>query len=284
MVKHLRRRFVLGLAMALGLGGAVAAASAALQPPSAQAIVDAEHAFALAVAQNGVAAGFRQFAAPDAVMFLPDPTAAIPALEHARWPGELSWRPEYVGVAGSGDLGFSAGPSLLKAAGEVSGGFYLTIWKRGADGAWRFALDHGVDMPAAIFAAPAQPVAVLPADPAGGPTNEGMREADGALNVALPKGAGGAFRQRLDDRGMVVRTNRGVAAGKRRALALVEDSTPILEAFTLGAGVSADGAFGYTYGRARWSTASGPKPGYYVRVWRSTPQGWRLLIDHLAER
>jgi hypothetical protein len=136
---------------------------------------------------------------------------------------------------------------------------------------------------------PPQPVTVIATDPEGpgrGPARPGeaLREADGALNVALPRGATDAFAERLDRQAVVVRTNRPVAAGRKKGLALIADSPAILEAYTLGAGRSADGSFGYTYGRARWTGPLGAQPGYYVRAWRSTPMGWRLLADHLAER
>ena len=62
------------------------------------------------------------------------------------------------------------------------------------------------------------------------------------------------------------------------------DVPPILEAFTLGGGRSMDGSLGYTYGQTGPKGPPGPKTGYYVRIWRATPQGWRLLADQLAER
>lgn len=279
-----KHRFGWGGAVAVALSGAVLAAL----PQPAQQIDDTERAFAVAVAQSGIGPGFRQFASPDAIMFLPDPTFAATQLANARWPGELLWRPQYIGVAGSGDLAFAMGPSLMKA-GKPSGGFYMSIWKRQPNGSWKFAVDHGVDMPASIYAGPPQPVTVIATDPEGpgqGPARPGeaLREADGALNVALPRGATDAFAERLDRQAVVVRTNRPVAAGRKKGLALIADSPAILEAYTLGAGRSADGSFGYTYGRARWTGPSGAQPGYYVRAWRSTPMGWRLLADHLAER
>jgi ketosteroid isomerase-like protein len=269
----------LAAAVWLGLG----AAAVASPPPAVQQILDTERAFAQQVAQAGIGPGFRQYAAPDAVMFLPDPAPALPILDHAHWPGELLWRPQFIAAAGSGDLGFSAGPSLLRAGGKALGGYYLTVWKR-VDGGWRFVVDRGVDMPPAVFAGPPQPIEVLQADGAAPPAEEGMREADASLNSALPKGAGAAFGARLDARAVLVRANRPVASGRARALQLVEDSPPILEAKTLGGGLSADGAFGYAFGRARWSTGSSAQTGYYVRVWRSSAQGWRLLADHMAER
>jgi ketosteroid isomerase-like protein len=284
MATSVGRKTALGVLGAFG-GLSLCAAAVAATPAAVQQVDDTERAFAQAVAQLGIGPGFRQFATPDAVMFLPDPTPAGPQLANAKWPGELLWRPQYIAVAGSGDLAFAMGPSLLKSGGKPSGGFYLSIWKRQPDGGWKFALDHGVDMPAAIYAGPPQPLTTLDTTPpAGPPSSEAIREADGALNVALPRGAAAAFTERLDPQGIVVRTNRPVAVGKRKALALVADSPAILEGFTLGAGRSADGAFGFTYGRARWSGLSGAQQGYYVRAWRSTPQGWRLLADHLAER
>ncbi len=255
-------------------------------PPAALQIDETERAFAQVVAQQGIAQGFRQFAAPDAVMFLPDPAPAQQGLAGARWAGELLWRAQYIAVAPSGDLAFSAGPSLLRGGGgRPSGGFYLAVWRRQPDGGWKFVLDHAVDMPPAVWSALARPLMVMNAEPpAGGPSNEGMREADGALNAALPKGAEAAFAERLDDQAILARAERPVAQGRRKALALVADSPAILEASTLGGSRSADAGFGYTYGRARWSGPAGPQIGYYVRVWRATPQGWRLLADHLAER
>jgi len=127
-------------------------------------------------------------------------------------------------------------------------------------------------------------MAVNTEPPPGAPSNEGMREADASLNAALPKGAAAAFAARLDDQALLVRAMRPVAQGRAKALTLVSDSPPILEAVTLGGSRSMDGSLGYTYGRARWSGAAGPQAGNYVRVWRATPQGWRLLADQLTER
>jgi ketosteroid isomerase-like protein len=287
------RLAVLGLwaVAALGLTGparALEPPAPPLQPPpnaAVRQIEQTELAFSQAVAQGGIAQGFRQYAGPGAIMFLPDPVAAGPALRTAHWPGELVWRTQFIGVAPSGDLAFSAGPSVLKTAGKSEGGFYLTIWKRGPDGSWLFALDHGVDMPAAIFEASPQPVTVLSVDPATRPDpSQGLREADAALDMALSKGPAAGFEAWLDDQAVVARTNRPVASGRHKALKLLAEAPPILEAQLLDAGLSSDGLLGYTYGKARWSTSAGMQQGFYVRVWRTTGQGWRLLVDHLAER
>jgi hypothetical protein len=272
-----------------------AGASSALEPvapvapapgAAARQVQQADMAFAQAVSQTGVTAGFRRYAAPGAVMFAPDPAPAIPYLQTAHLPGDLVWRPQYIGVAPSDDLAFSLGPSLYKTAGKAEGGVYLTLWKRGPAGDWLFFLHHNVDMPAAPFEAPPAPTTILAIDPAARPDqSQGLREADAGLDMALSKGPTLAvFEPRLDDQALVVRANRPMASGKRRALKLLGEAPPIVEAQLLNAGLSADGLLGYTYGKARWATAAGMQPGFYVRVWRNTSQGWRLLVDHMAER
>ena len=293
MAEWLGQKSGLALLAALTVLG-MAGPSRALEPvtppaPSPSAAVrqieQTELAFAQAVSQTGIGPGFRKYAGPKAIMFLPDPTPAGPYLQTARSPGELLWRVQYIGVAPSDDLAFSLGPSLYKAAGKAEGGFYLTIWKRGPDGTWGFVLDHGVDMPAALFEAPPQPLTVFAIDAAARPDqSQGLREADAALDMGLSRGPSAAFDSRLDDMALVVRANRPVALGRRKALKLLADAPEILEASLLDAGLSADGLLGYTYGKARWSAAAGMQQGYYVRVWRNTGQGWRLLVDHLAER
>jgi hypothetical protein len=93
-----------------------------------------------------------------------------------------------------------------------------------------------------------------------------------------------AFASRLDRQPVIVRSNHPVATRKRRILRLLSMAPQIQDAQIISAGLSADGILGYTYGKARWMGASGMQQAYYVRVWRNSGQGWRLLVDHLAER
>ena len=56
--------------------------------------------------------------------------------------GDLSWRPTSVGVARSGDLGYTSGVYESASGGAVTDdGKYLTIWKKEADGSWRVLFD-----------------------------------------------------------------------------------------------------------------------------------------------
>ena len=74
----------------------------------------------------------------------------------ARWfkPGlKISWTPDTVGAAASGDLGFSSGSyqmSFIDAAGNVVSdhGKYVVVWKKQADGSWKVVRDiSNTDLP-----------------------------------------------------------------------------------------------------------------------------------------
>ena len=56
--------------------------------------------------------------------------------------GDLSWRAMSVGVARSGDLGYTSGHYESASGGVViDDGKYLTVWKKEADGSWKVPFD-----------------------------------------------------------------------------------------------------------------------------------------------
>jgi ketosteroid isomerase-like protein len=69
--------------------------------------------------------------------------------------GDLTWHANKVGVARSGDLGYSSGiyeDTYQNAAGKTvhDTGKYLTIWKKQADGSWKVLFDmSNSDLPPA---------------------------------------------------------------------------------------------------------------------------------------
>jgi ketosteroid isomerase-like protein len=78
----------------------------------------------------------------------------------------IRWTPAEGGAAGSGDLAWTTGRFQLerrdpsgKAA--VSEGEYLTVWARDAGGAWRVALDCGLEPAAALGSIDRRPVRTL---------------------------------------------------------------------------------------------------------------------------
>jgi ketosteroid isomerase-like protein len=133
-------------------------ASSPPAPPTTEPVAAADAAMAAAVA-GGDAAAFRALLAADAVF--PGGTLHVgrdrvaegwrPYLEKGG--PVLRWAPSAAGIAASGDLGWTVGNFVHESApapGEkpvVADGRYVTVWQRGADGAWVAALDMGLEPP-----------------------------------------------------------------------------------------------------------------------------------------
>jgi ketosteroid isomerase-like protein len=112
----------------------------------------AAHARAIAAGQ-GYGPAFGAYA---------DPGAAFASSSGVLWgaeairsgnrtePGEaLEWDPLLGAAAASGDLAWTVGRAVYRAAGEEAFTKYLTIWARQPDGSWRWLLDAGNLRPAA---------------------------------------------------------------------------------------------------------------------------------------
>ena len=60
---------------------------------------------------------------------------------------ELSWAPFAAVASASGDLGYTMGNWKYATADTTMVGFYYTIWKKQADGIWKWTVDGGNNMP-----------------------------------------------------------------------------------------------------------------------------------------
>ena len=118
----------------------------------------ADSAFAKMAAEAGVPAAFAAYAAADVRMFPEgqEPYSGRDALieRFAAWPegAVLRWTPVEGMAASSGDFGFTWGRFVFSAPGEADAvehhGKYVSIWRREADGSWKFVADIGNASPA----------------------------------------------------------------------------------------------------------------------------------------
>lgn len=128
--------------------------SAAVRGPAdSRQLKSADSAFAALSVARGARAAFLSFAASEAILLGPPGTPmthgrdAIGAA-FADFPADavLDWAPVTADVAGSGDLGCTVGEASI--SGRNSYSKYLTVWKRQADGTWKFVADGGNARPA----------------------------------------------------------------------------------------------------------------------------------------
>ncbi|MFZ5609686.1 MAG: YybH family protein [Pseudomonadota bacterium] len=147
------------LLKAMGLAAILAMAAPALaQGPDE--VLAADRAFAALSRKEGAPAAFARYLADDAVKLDPGRApvtgkAAIVQAMRAAWDprATLDWQPQGGAVAASGDLAYSWGLWTYSGPDEsgvvkISHGKYLTVWRRGKDGAWRVIADSGNAGPA----------------------------------------------------------------------------------------------------------------------------------------
>lgn len=125
---------------------------AAQQSAEAQRLLQTDRAFAASSMEQGTAAAFFANMSEDA-MELPANAAPVIGRRQVRDRlGELGaqaldWTPQRAEVSRALDLGWTWGEwRLYRSAASkslIAHGKYLNIWKRGADGAWKLAVDIG---------------------------------------------------------------------------------------------------------------------------------------------
>ena len=136
-----------------------------------------EDAFCALAKEKGLNAAFAHFAAPDVAFIDTDPRkfrgpAAVQERMGPDQPGvALTWSAYYTDVSDDGTLGYNYGRYESRRSGKdgkevVRGGWFLTIWKRQADGSWKYTMDTGApDRPPAPPAPAAPPAAPAPKPP-----------------------------------------------------------------------------------------------------------------------
>jgi len=104
--------------------------------------IDAERAFAADAQKNGQWTAFRHFAAPDAVMFVPDRVNAQTWLkDRTDPPASVFWWPGRSYVSCDGSVAVNTGPWVRGYGRSV--GYFTTVWVRQADGGWKWIYDGG---------------------------------------------------------------------------------------------------------------------------------------------
>ena len=269
---------------ALLLPLALAACASLPSDTARRSLVDAERAFAALAAERGIRASFLASFAADGIGFDPAPMVLpekwgarpVPANPLAY---SLAWHPVVAGVARSGELGFTTGPSrFVDTTGKVPPwtGVYFSVWRRGADGAWKVAADIGIQTPDAVGDAAFGADPVVRASPVPIALPDSLDGAD-----ARASGDAGAFaaaladdvRWHLDER-MPIVGRAAVAAARAR-------DARTLRFVTRGREAAASADLGYTYGVIESSGAiesAGAIAGYYLHLWTRGEDGaWRLI-------
>ncbi|HEV2860662.1 MAG TPA: nuclear transport factor 2 family protein [Pyrinomonadaceae bacterium] len=260
-------------------------------PKTLMPVVETELAFAAAARARGVRDSFIEYAAEDGLLFR---RTAVNAREFWRKAtpaptGLLSWYPTYADVSRAGDVGWTTGPWEFREKPddrEASGhGHFVTVWRRQADGTFRFALDMGVR-----HSAPATPETTLtfPDSAKRGGPGGSEKEAETAraaivaaeaeiAAASAATGSGRAVLARASEDLRLYRQDATPFVGKAAAAPALEKETSRLTFRLAGAGASRSADLGYTYGTYE---AGGDAPGgHYMRIWKRQGGRWQIVLE-----
>ncbi len=117
-------------------------------------IVKMERDFADMAVKEGIAKAFLTFAADEAVLMRNNSLIIGKESIQKHFENQksslkdvkLTWKPDFVDVASSGDLAYTYGKYELTVTDSldnenVSEGIFHTVWKKQADGSWKFVWD-----------------------------------------------------------------------------------------------------------------------------------------------
>ena len=267
---------------------ALALVACASAPPPAPmdntgSLAAAETAFAAHSVREDMRAAFLAAFAPDGVFVRNGWTVSNEWLRNQPAPPiVLDWRPQYVEVAASGELGLSTGPWKITSKAKPDTpplfGQFVSVWRREAGGSWKVAVDLGIAHPAeALWSAPLE-TRQLPA-PRSGPES-GIAQAEARFAAdARANGLRAAYAAHGADNLRFYRNGHPPTAARSDALtaAAMAEASPAWTVERMETARSGD--FGYARGSYAVAAAPGVPTGWYLRVWRREGGEWRIVMD-----
>lgn len=195
----------------------------------------------------------------------------------------LDWRPAYVEVAASGELGLSTGPTKVTSVEKPNDapgyGQYVSVWRRRPGEPWKVEVDLGITHPQpALWDQPLVAVSTGARGMMG--SASGLRVAEAQFSrESASLGERSAYAALGSELLRFYRAGAAPSLGRDRALA----AGAMTERRLVWNAERIEVAFSGDLGYARGSFASAEAPskplGYYLRVWRHEAGRWRVALD-----
>src|SRR2546423_1386493 len=261
-----------------------------------QEMVQTEQAFSKMAAERNIREAFMTFIADDGLLFRPGAVNGKKWLtEHPVPPSDkkplLAWQPSYAVVAASGDLGFTTGPWEFKE--DVNNekasayGHFVTVWKKQADGSWKFVSDLGITHPQSggpqTLWHPndaSKTVSVRLVDQAS--ARDALLDRDRSYSVVgIKEGLVKAFLAYASPQVRLYRPNDLPFIGRQPAADALAKAKGQFTWIPISGDVSRAGDLGYTHGtyQVMDHTKRVIEQGSYVRIWQKQDGAWRIVMD-----
>jgi ketosteroid isomerase-like protein len=283
------RRSSVALFLCLVFSSGVARAADPSPAEAARAMVESERKFYQTGQEKGTRAAFLAFLADDAIVFRPGPVNGKEAWGKRAETGlDLIWEPTFAAIARSGDFGYTTGPAKWKANKKdekfLGYGQFVSIWKKQKDGAWKVALDLGIENPEPTGKPEALRIAVPEKETADtskpAARRSSFQDAQNAF-VALAKlDFTKAFREAASDGVRLYRDGSFPAIGKEAGTLLLGPEQAGIVIQIIKGDISSSADLAYHYGTYSDTRPQGAKTGHFFQIWQiDTAGAWKLVLD-----
>ena len=259
-----------------------------------KALVNTEREFSKTSEAKGMRDAFLAFLADDGILFRPNPVSGKKWwLERPAVAGLLTWEPIFADVSRAGDLGYTTGPWQFREKGpgdtEVAHGNFVTVWKKQADGKWKFVIDLGISNPPptarVVFLETPSKNQKASWKPKNNPDVESEKatliDVDREFSKAsVSEGAAVAFLHYAADSVRLFRNGKAPFVGKGAAAPMFSEKQGTIAWNPVKSDVSRSGELGYTYGAGEIKEAGEAQRFNYVRIWKRLSGGeWKVVLD-----
>jgi ketosteroid isomerase-like protein len=207
-------------------------------------------------------------------------------------PVVLKWEPEYLDIAQSRDFGISTGPweaqDYRPNSPVLSSGYFLTVWKKQTNGAWKVILDAGSETPpvrdakhnVSFHVGADKLVANPPLVSSGKSAKDILGQEKSDLMDWKKKSEAITYLSFLENGARLQRNGHLPSTNTDTIKAWVNKTDNNLNWNSIGAGAASSGDMGYTYGLLESQGNPTTVKGHYVRIWKKSPESkWKIAIE-----
>ncbi|HYY35723.1 MAG TPA: hypothetical protein VE867_05055 [Candidatus Binatia bacterium] len=223
--------------------------------------------------------------ADDAVIFAPTAVNGKKFWREAKNDPLISWRPVFASISQSGELGYTTGPWESSKSRDVQKpdafGDFVTIWRKNKDGAWKIALDVGLDHPQ-----PQETEAEIrtsvpnSAMPHSESANTDLEKAQRSFAESLKDDGADAVIDNASDDIRVYRSGQLAAVGKKDAEKMLAKEDAKTTRAPSGTGIANPVDLAYEYGEYASERDKIREHGIYLCIWRLESDGaWKIALD-----
>ncbi len=278
----------------------LAVAAVAGEPAEGSALsqmIEAERNFAKASVTKGRNAAFVDNLADDCLVY--NKTWLTKGRQFFRdqkpAPVVLKWEPEFADISAGGDFGVTTGPWEIQeyrpGTQPLLKGYFLTVWKKQADGAWKVILDNG-----AIMSVPEKNEHKVSFPEGADKPRKDFKAADAQTASAELKKTDLQFleawkKEPVPDTYLsylatdcrIMRPGALPATTVESVDKMLAEEDMLATWICAGSTVAPSGDLGFTYGLFTRQSEEKYAEGSYVRIWKKQADGtWKILIEMVS--